>query len=173
MNKNSRAFSTLEGHPVKPRSHLYPVHDQITVISRYVSALYRMEVLYVSGESVASYIRGALVLFSFEIERSWLLWHRFAIHAVFPLLAACASNFLVLATPALDLELRAPAKDTCPESWPLKDIMGVHQPRELAKRFMTKTDRRVLDIGINKDVADRLSMNSSFPYWFEYYYDFV
>ena len=38
---------------------------------------------------------------------------------------------------------------------------------------MTKTDRRVLDVGINQDVADRLSIDSSFPYRFEYYYDSV
>lgn len=78
------------------------------------------------------------------------MWHRFAIHASLLLLAACASNFLVSASHALDLE-----------------------PRELAKRFTTQTDRRLLDIGINGDVAQRLSIPNSFPIRFEYYYDSV
>ena len=49
--------------------------------------------------------------------------------------------------------------------------MGGNQPRELAKRYNTKTDRRLLNIGINKDVSDRLAIPTSFPIRFEYYYD--
>ena len=101
------------------------------------------------------------------------MWHRLAIHTVFLLLAACASNFLVLASPALDLEPRALARDPGSEYRLPKDIMGVHQPRELAKRVVTMTDRRLLNVGINQDVATKLSIPSSFPYRFEYYYDSV
>lgn len=78
------------------------------------------------------------------------MWHRFALHASLLLLAACASNFLVSASHALDLE-----------------------SRELAKRFTTYMDRRLLDIGINDDVAKRLSIPNSFPIRFEYHYDSV
>ena len=33
------------------------------------------------------------------------------------------------------------------------------------------TDRRLLNVGINDDVAQRLSIPNSFPFRFEYYYD--
>jgi len=75
---------------------------------------------------------------------------RFAIHAALLLLAACVSIFPASASPALDLE-----------------------PREFAKRWTTITDRRLLNVGINTDVVQRLSIPSSFPFRFEYYYDTV
>ena len=95
------------------------------------------------------------------------------------LLVACASNFLVSASPTPVLDRPAPAGvrlDPRGEPHHSPEAVGVdqhHQPRELAKRFITSTDRRMLVITINAAVATAMGLANTYSFGFDYHFDFA
>ena len=93
------------------------------------------------------------------------------------LLVACAFNFLVWASPTAVME---PAVAEGVKQYPPEEshhslettwVGHVHQPRELGKRWITESDRRVLVINIGATVARSLGIANTYNFVFQYHYD--
>ena len=93
------------------------------------------------------------------------------------LLVACASNFLVWASPTALMEPRAQLgsqKHPREESLHLLETSWAgdgHPPHGLSKRWITATDRRILVITISEAVARSLQIAASYTFPFQYHYD--
>ena len=98
-------------------------------------------------------------------------------HAAILLLVACACNFLACASPSAVMEPTAPAgvqkyhRGESHHSLEATWANHVHQPRELAKRWRTLPDRRVLVIAIAQAVARSMGIADTYSFIFEYYFD--
>ena len=93
------------------------------------------------------------------------------------LLVACASSFLVWASPTAVMEPEAQVgsqQDPWEESHHLVETAWVghdHPPHELAKRWITLADRRVLTIILAETVATSLEIAREYTFPFQYHYD--
>ena len=98
-------------------------------------------------------------------------------HVAILLLVACASNFLVWASPTAVMEPTAPAgvqqfpREESDHSLETTWVGNVHQPRELGKRWLTLLDRRTLMIVISEAVASSLGIASRYSFTFQYHYN--
>ena len=92
-------------------------------------------------------------------------------------LVACTSNLFASASPTPEMEPRTPTGEQLHSlSGSGHSVVAVrggqaHQPRELAKRYITQTDRRVLRIAIDAAVAAAWEIATTYVMDFEYYFD--
>ena len=93
------------------------------------------------------------------------------------LLVACASNFLVWASPTAVMEPKAQERS---QKHPWKESLlsletawagDNHPPHGLSKRWTTLPDRRILVITIAQAVASSLQIATTYTIPFQYYYD--
>ena len=93
------------------------------------------------------------------------------------LLVAFTSNSLVSASPTPAMGPRAPTREQRhPLSRSRRSAVAVrggqvHKPRELAKRYLTQTDRRVLRIAIDTAVATTFGILETYTTQFSYLYN--
>ena len=98
-------------------------------------------------------------------------------HAAILLLVACASNFLVWASPAAVMEPRAPVgsqqhpREESHHSLETVRVGHDHPPHELSKRWVTATERRVLTISIGPAWAAALQIAATYTFPFQYFLD--
>ena len=97
--------------------------------------------------------------------------------ALLLLLVACTSNLFASASPTPDMKPRTPTREQLHSlSGSGHSVVAVrggqaHQPRELAKRYITQTDRRVLRIAIDAAVAAAWQIATTYVIDFDYYYN--
>ena len=98
-------------------------------------------------------------------------------HTAILLLVAYASNFLVWASPTAVIE---PTTQAGVQHYPREEFNHPseaawagqgHQPRDLGKRWLTQTDRRVLAITISEAVAATLGIANTYSFVFQYHFD--